>query len=412
MLSSNEIGDEGVKYLKDIVESRITVLMLADNKITAAGAGYIREALSVPSCLHCLWLEDNNLGDAGTDIIAEAFMSATCELECLSLSGNGITGKGVKLLSEALCRPERFRCLLLNRNKLGVEGAKNLAAGLRESHLEGLSLNDTELGDVGVKLLCESLRNSSQLKSLWLHGNGITAIGATDIGSIFEDGNALALLSLRRNQIGSEGVIQLAKSIKSQPNSLEGLSLCCNGIERLDELFDALKDLSAFNSIDLSQNPLGDLGAASIAKMLKGNSSLRNLLLENCKIGDKGAEDIGQALAGNESLCQLFMDQNPFSEDGVSALGLGLASNNSLKVMSMRHASCLNNDAHMFTFMRTMEMLYTRVDDVAFFVTLHQIMEERAKESEIADPASIPARKGVEGILKELADKKELKVYY
>lgn len=136
-----------MKTVKNLVIQGITVLLLGNNKITSVGVKYLADALMERNVLRVIWLEDNQIDDAGCEALAKPLArDEDDETECLSLSGNPITPKGISILTEAIKAGDRFRCLMLNRIKIGAEGAKAFSC-LESSNVEALSLNDTELGD-------------------------------------------------------------------------------------------------------------------------------------------------------------------------------------------------------------------------------------------------------------------------
>lgn len=68
-------------------------------------------------------------------------------------------------------------------------------------------------------------------------------------------------------------------------------------------------------SLYLSNNPLGDRGAAALATGLRKNTSLLRLTLASCGINDEGAKCIFSALTGHPSLTTLVIGQNFATKD-------------------------------------------------------------------------------------------------
>ncbi|KAI9031116.1 hypothetical protein DFJ74DRAFT_423703 [Hyaloraphidium curvatum] len=152
----------------------------------------------------------------------------------------------IRALSEALKGNTMLRSLLLPRNNIGPEGARQLA---------------------------EALKWNSVLKDLDLSGNSIGDVGATALAELLKGNTALFSLGLAANSIGPEGARALAE---------------------------ALKGKSVLRSLTLSQNSIGHEGAGALAEALKGNSVLEKLDLHGNSIGDDCASALADLLNRNK----------------------------------------------------------------------------------------------------------------
>ncbi|CAE8617575.1 unnamed protein product, partial [Polarella glacialis] len=111
-----------------------------------------------------------------------------CALQSLRLAGNGITGHGLTQLAFALCRPQFLQSLTeldLSRNRLGLEGASQIAAMLWQPtcKLARLGLAVARLRDTGVQALAAGFAARSPERSwvplaLNLRSNSIGDDGA------------------------------------------------------------------------------------------------------------------------------------------------------------------------------------------------------------------------------------------
>uniref|UniRef100_A0A4W3GHX9 Uncharacterized protein n=1 Tax=Callorhinchus milii TaxID=7868 RepID=A0A4W3GHX9_CALMI len=92
---------------------------------------------------------------------------------CVSVSrlkGNNLGDCGVKRLCEALRNPEcKIQRLWLDSNNLTADCTEDLTSAFSTNHtLTELNLNNNNLGDCGVKRLCEALRNPEcKIQRLW-----------------------------------------------------------------------------------------------------------------------------------------------------------------------------------------------------------------------------------------------------
>ncbi|XP_067220192.1 NLR family CARD domain-containing protein 3-like [Chanodichthys erythropterus] len=239
-LSRNTLRDSGVKNLRDLLmnpQFKLEKLELISCFMRDKGCSALTSALkSNPSHLRELELSMNELGDSGVKNLSDLLMNPQFKLDKLHLSGCSITEEQCFILTSALkSNPSHLRELDLSCNKLGDSGLKNLcdllmnpqfklekldlsrcwitekqfviltsALKSNPSHLRELNLSWNELGNTGVKHLCDVLKDSHcKLERLSLQRCGIT-----DVSSLTQSlTNSKALqfindLDLRFNKIG------------------------------------------------------------------------------------------------------------------------------------------------------------------------------------------------------------------
>jgi len=126
------------------------------------------------------------------------------------------------------------------------------------------------------------------------------------------------MLWLLENQITSKGVSILASALQSNI-TLEGLSLCNNGISDADVFYltTALSDKkSKLNRLALTFNDITDEGVQYLAEMLKTNQILTQLWLGFNKITDHGVELLMNVLTyHNKTLHVLSLAWNELVTD-------------------------------------------------------------------------------------------------
>ncbi|KAF5911758.1 hypothetical protein HPG69_015736 [Diceros bicornis minor] len=167
--------------------------------ITDAGWQVLFSVLQVTGSLKELDLSGNFLSLSAVQSLREALGCPHCHLETLRLASCGLTADECKDLASGLSASQTLTELELSFNVLEDAGAEHLCQGLRQpgcklqrlllvscdltcgccqelasvlsagSSLTELDLQQNELCDLGVKLLCEGLRHPTcQLTLLWL----------------------------------------------------------------------------------------------------------------------------------------------------------------------------------------------------------------------------------------------------
>ncbi|KAK2505123.1 hypothetical protein MC885_017200 [Smutsia gigantea] len=138
-LNHNALGDLGVKQLCAGLRHllcRLEKLWLVNSGLTSGCCPALCSVLSTNQNLTHLYLRDNALGDSGVKLLCEGLLHPSCKLQVLELDNCSLTSHCCWNLS-----------MLLTSNR-----------SLRE-----LSLSSNDLGDLGVILLCEVLKQQSSL---------------------------------------------------------------------------------------------------------------------------------------------------------------------------------------------------------------------------------------------------------
>lgn len=151
------------------------------NRLCHALPHYCFQASTTGTSLRTLWLNNNEIGDAGISSIATAIARCIPSLEKLFLTKNDIGDYGISQLANTIMKPTcHLKELWLSNNNIGDEGAKSIAEALKHNtHLEELRLNQNHIGNTGAGKLgyVLSMGNGSALKVLSLKGNDIGDVG-------------------------------------------------------------------------------------------------------------------------------------------------------------------------------------------------------------------------------------------
>ncbi|XP_021180203.2 glutamate-rich protein 3 [Fundulus heteroclitus] len=218
-LNLNLIGPYGAHILLDVLRAKPQVqgLHLFGNKLrdhgvltllsgvaelqdqTAAAAAAVHQALLFPS-------EQSLLPQLPTGW-SSFRVFALLELD---VGGNGLGSNGVKVLASYMKSHSHLRYLgLAQTNGADLSAWKELFDSLRgNSSLAQIILDESNLGDPGVRLLADMLKENTGLRQVDLDGNGVSDVGGNDIMAALLCRTQVSLthLSLDENNI-SEGLM-------------------------------------------------------------------------------------------------------------------------------------------------------------------------------------------------------------
>eukprot|EP00071_Canis_lupus_P011433 XP_005631766.1 ribonuclease inhibitor [Canis lupus familiaris] len=321
-LCTNELGDAGVHLVLQGLQSptcKIQKLSLQNCCLTKTGCGVLPAVLRSMPTLRELHLSDNPLEDAGLQLLCEGLLDPQCHLEKLQLEYCNLTAASCESLASALRNKQHFKELAVSNNEIGEAGVRVLCQGLVESacqletlklencgltpascedlravvasktSLRELDLGDNKLGDQGIAVLCPSLLHPScQIRVLWLWECDVTATGCRDLCHVVSTKESLEELSLACNALGDEGAQLLCESLLEPGSRLQSLWVkSCNFTAACCHHFGTMLP------VPRSPPSLGDCdvandGCASLASLLLANRSLRELDLSNNRMNDQG----------------------------------------------------------------------------------------------------------------------------
>ncbi|KAL1511220.1 hypothetical protein AB1Y20_006033 [Prymnesium parvum] len=135
-----------------------------------------------------------------------AALKTNTTLTSLLLSDNRIGAEGAKDVAVALKINTTLTSLHLRGNSIGAEGAREVAAALKaNTTLTSLLLSDNAIGDVGAREVAAALEANTTLTTLHLSGNRIGDEAARDLAAMLKTNKTLTSLYLRGNVILAEG---------------------------------------------------------------------------------------------------------------------------------------------------------------------------------------------------------------
>ena len=199
-------------------------------ELTAAGFEHLAHGLLVSPVLQHLDLFGNQIGDAGATALARCLRSPDVGLRTLVLAENRITAAGMLALASALASDTRVTAINLAGNALGPRGAQHVATMLRINRtLRHLDLECNALRSAGAAALAEALKANHTLETLVLTDNDVESNGAVSIGAALQHNTGLRTLALDDNDIDAPGAQAIATALKTNATLRSLRSIDKNG---------------------------------------------------------------------------------------------------------------------------------------------------------------------------------------
>ncbi|KAK9812234.1 hypothetical protein WJX73_005974 [Symbiochloris irregularis] len=319
-LSKNGIGPEGAAALCVALGSNnvLQTLALDTNSIGDDGASNVAQYISTNASLEHVNLSGNGISDTGATVLAE-MLKINKTLTNLELNSNTIDYDGTKALASAIAENTTLTSLSISDNYVGALGASTLANALRaNTGIRRLYLRGNDMGDEGVKALCAALAaRSTPLTHLDLANNNMTEDSAGELAALLKQGH-LEELNIYSNDLGDGGIFKMAEAIKVA-TALTLLDLGGNNIgpDGMSAVAGVLKGHTALRTLELASNPIGEEGSRALADLLKFELQVENLRLGWCKLGSgKAAEAIADLLQLNTTLKVVDLRGNNLKDPG------------------------------------------------------------------------------------------------
>ena len=230
-------------------------------------------------------LSGRELSDTDATQVAKSLRGHRTRVTRLLLDDNKIGHEGAAAIAAALESNSKLQELGIDNNNIGDKGAVAIAMALRSNKtLQHLRLSKNNIGDDGAIALAEALKSNSTLHELELDNNNISSDGAKAIAVVLGERNrTLQQLWLSHNKIGDEGALAIAEALESESKStIQNLSMQYNLISDggAVAIAEALKTNTSLQVLGLRNKGIGNRGAAAIVDALNFNSALQNLYIE------------------------------------------------------------------------------------------------------------------------------------
>ncbi|XP_017362681.1 NACHT, LRR and PYD domains-containing protein 14 [Cebus imitator] len=300
-------------------------LDLSHSNLDKSAMNIFHQELMHPDCkLQKLLLKFITFSDGCQDISTSLIHNQN--LMHLDLKGSDIGDNGVKSLCEALKHPDcKLQTLRLESCNLTVFCCLNISNALiRSKSLIFLNLSTNNLLDNGVQLLCEALRHPEcYLERLSLESCGLTEAGCEDLSLALISNKRLTHLCLADNVLGDGGVKLIGDALQHPQCTLQSLVLrrCHFTSLSTEHLSTSLLHNKSLTHLDLGSNSLQDNGVKLLCDVFRHPScNLQDLELMGCVLSNACCLDLASVILNNPNLRSLDLGNNDLQDDGVKIL--------------------------------------------------------------------------------------------
>ncbi|XP_067220009.1 NACHT, LRR and PYD domains-containing protein 12-like isoform X2 [Chanodichthys erythropterus] len=312
-MNNNNLQDSGVKLLCTGLKNlncKLEILRLSKCSVTEEGYKALASALrSNPSHLIELDLTGNDPGQSGVKELSDLLQDPNCQLKTLRFL-RAAADEACQYVERIVGKnPLLLRELNLSKHELGDTGVNQIAALLQDKHcqLNTLTLNDCNLTDKSCSALAAVLGSDNNLKDLNMNNNNLQDSGVKLLCTGLKNLNCkLEILRLSKCSVTEEGYKALASALRSNPSHLIELDLTGNdpGQSGVKELSDLLQDPTCQLKTLRFLSAAADEACQYVERVVGKNLFLlRELNLSKHELGDTGVNQIAALL--QDKHCQL-----------------------------------------------------------------------------------------------------------
>ena len=299
------------------------------------------------------------------------------------------TKENLDLLNQLIQKNKKLKNLFLYKKKIfnntfptditHLQKVEIIQCGISQIRFfpsEVLNLSKNNIGIFGLEYIANNLKNKScTLKKLNLSNNYIGDEGCIILGDCFKYNKSLFSINLSGNNILDDGVIHIAKNLKSEINAtlkkinFKNNSITSKGIIQFCSILKS-EPINRFNKIDFSVNYLDDLGLSEYGYFIgrfeninslvlsdrfsknslnnfftycEGLTNIKKIIFSQINLTEESSNHFSQILLNNKNIEKLFIYTNRNLHDGILDISQGIQHNLKLTYLSLK--TCFIGDS-------------------------------------------------------------------
>ena len=265
----------------------------------------------------------------------------------LDFSFNKLNADALDIFCEVIPKLKKLEVLCLNDNSIGKGGAVTVLQHLKcdESLLTELNLRNTGVGEEDCTQLALLMSNTN-MEVLDVSDNSLSSSSVDSIISGLLQNSTLQALKMSNTLLSDDNCIRLSSFLQRKVCQVKWLDLCNSSISSRGASYLALSLTYNYSltTLEISDNPIGDVGATAFGLALKTNSVLTQLCVDCCEITSNGTAQIAEGLCENIKLKVLQANGNHFGVEGAKSMSEMIQCNRTLQHLYLHDDDTLAMD--------------------------------------------------------------------
>ena len=268
-------------------------------------------------------------------------------LDILNISNNNITIQGIKTISE-LISDEKCSLAKINisNNSIGDEGCIILSQGISKNNsLIAINLSKNHILNSGVIELAKSLKSETgnkTIKKINLSKNNIENSGLIEFCSILksESKYRFTKIDFSENNLSDIGLIEFGAFLQNQPLILKLNISNISTEENITTFFTSCKNLYQIKKINFSNLNISQNNCEAFNDILLSNKNIQLInLINNKNLDTSCIKAISSGIEHNSKLLSINLSHCNISDEGAICLSNSLFKNLDIKEIFL----CDNN---------------------------------------------------------------------
>ena len=321
-LSNNNIGNKGAELIANAIKNTVTLvsLNLSSNSITHVGGEILFKALKLQESIIDFNISSsegtnrNRISYFGLNDIENVFCY-NLFLENFNISGNGIKNEGISKIFDGLNKNQTLHFLDISHNDINSTGIENSFPKLKICKLIELNISENRIGDDGLIILTNALKNFPKIHILKIANCGFEFKGFLFLCSHLIDMKRITTLDVSGNDIKSRKFEQIKQYFMGFGVINLNISNCSLGDKSSYILGECLCLNETIKKVKICENKISDNGFRTFIPLFKTNSTIENFDISRNFITDESAEEFIENIRYNRNLKHLNLFDNQLKNE-------------------------------------------------------------------------------------------------